>query len=208
MIIKFRAPGIHCPHNTEYTQNTEYRGDLSMKEETDLAKLFNALSFAAQKHRDQRRKDTEATPYINHPIAVAKLLIDLGKIHDIETLCAALLHDTIEDTETSAEELTREFGAAISSIVQEVTDDKAQEKQARKQAQVDHAPHLSTRARAVKLADKISNLRDVSECPPPDWSLQRRQAYFDWAKQVIDGLRGDWPELESAFDEQYSFKIN
>ena len=177
-----------------------------MNGKTDVAQLFTALGFAAHKHRDQRRKDVDATPYINHPIAVAKVLIDIGKIDDINILCAALLHDTIEDTETSAEELTREFGPAISEIVQEVTDDKTQPKQVRKQAQIDHAPHLSTKARAVKLADKISNLRDVSDCPPPDWTLERRQEYFDWAKRVIDGLRGDWPELEEAFDAQYSSK--
>jgi guanosine-3',5'-bis(diphosphate) 3'-pyrophosphohydrolase len=68
---------------------------------------------------------------------------------------------------------------------------------------VEHAPHLSSKARAVKLADKISNLRDVAANPPPDWSLERKQQYFDWSKMVIDGLRGEWPELETLFDQQY-----
>lgn len=175
-----------------------------MNDKNDLILMFKALAFAAHKHRDQKRKDVEATPYINHPIAVARLLIETGGITDEDTICAALLHDTIEDTETSAEELVQEFGPAISDIVQEVTDDKTLEKHARKQAQVDHAPHLSIKARAVKLADKISNLRDVSTSPPHGWSMQRRQEYYDWAKRVIDGLRGHWPELEKVFDEQHA----
>ena len=175
-----------------------------MNDKTDLLTLFNALSFAAHKHRDQKRKDLVATPYINHPIAVAQLLVTSAGITDTETLCAALLHDTIEDTETTADDLTHQFGEVISSIVLEVTDDKSLEKMIRKQAQIDHAPHLSTRARAVKLADKISNLEDVSDNPPANWSLERRQAYYDWAKQVIDGLRGEWPVLEELFDAQYA----
>lgn len=175
-----------------------------MSEITDMYLVFKALEFAADKHRDQRRKDKEATPYINHPIRVAMQVLEQENITDPAILCAALLHDTIEDTETSADELEQVFGAEITQLVLEVTDDKAQEKAVRKQAQVDHAPQLSVKARAVKLADKISNLRDVSQCPPPNWSLERRQEYFDWAKSVIDGLRGDWPELEAAFDEEYS----
>jgi len=175
-----------------------------MNDKNELILMFKALAFAAHKHRDQRRKDVDATPYINHPISVAQLLIDKGGITDTDTICAALLHDTIEDTETTAEELMEEFGTAISDIVQEVTDDKTQEKHLRKQAQIDHAPHLSTSARAVKLADKTSNLGDVSTSPPPGWSLERRQQYYDWAKNVIDGLRGDWPELEKMFDQQYA----
>lgn len=174
-----------------------------MKEKTDLKVLARALAFAAQKHRDQRRKDFEASPYINHPIALFDHLVNVGSISDTEILCAALLHDTIEDTRTTPEELTEVFGADISGIVQEVTDDKDLEKDERKQLQIDHAPHLSKKARAVKLADKICNLSDVISSPPSNWSLERRQQYFDWAKLVIDGLRGDWPELEAVFDQQY-----
>jgi guanosine-3',5'-bis(diphosphate) 3'-pyrophosphohydrolase len=175
-----------------------------MTEITDMFLVFKALAFAADKHRDQRRKDKEATPYINHPIRVATQVLEREAVTDPAILCAALLHDTIEDTETTAEELKQVFGDEICSLVLEVTDDKELDKPTRKQAQVDHAPQLSVKARAIKLADKISNLRDVSESPPPNWSLERRQAYFDWAKCVIDGLRGDWPALEAAFDEEYS----
>ena len=179
-----------------------------MTEILDLQLLTKALAFAAHKHRYQKRKDQEASPYINHPIALVNLLVSEGGITDLETLCAALLHDTIEDTETTPEELTERFGASISGIVQEVTDDKSLLKAKRKQAQIDHAPHLSPKARAVKLADKTCNLRDVIDSPPSHWPLERRQIYFLWSKQVIDGLRGDWPELEVLFDYQYESGIS
>lgn len=174
-----------------------------MIEKPDLKVLARALSFAAHKHRDQRRKDVEASPYINHPIALFDQMVNVGDITDIEMLCAALLHDTIEDTETTENELIAEFGSAISGIVAEVTDDKRLPKARRKQLQVEHAPHLSTRAKAIKIADKTCNLRDIAESPPHEWSAQRRREYFDWARSVIDALRGDWPVLEAAFDREY-----
>ncbi len=169
----------------------------------DLALLLKALSFAAHKHRDQRRKDAEASPYINHPIALAQVLTGEGGVSDIEVLAAALLHDTIEDTDTTGEELEREFGSRIASMVAEVTDDTALPKADRKRLQIEHAAQLSDGAKLVKLADKICNLRDVAERPPAKWDLQRRQEYFEWAKRVIDGLRGTHPKLEAAFDAAY-----
>lgn len=165
--------------------------------------LLEAVAFAAEKHRHQRRKDAHASPYINHPIELAILLQREG-ITDPVTLCAALLHDTIEDTETTADELARTFGADVASVVLEVTDDKHLGKQQRKQLQIDHAPALSKRARAVKLADKICNLSDIVKSPPTGWSLARRREYFEWAKAVIDGLRGQHPGLERMFDEVYA----
>jgi guanosine-3',5'-bis(diphosphate) 3'-pyrophosphohydrolase len=176
-----------------------------MDRESELNLLIKAMSFAAHKHKDQRRKDKKASPYINHPIGLAEVLVNIGNVTDINTICAALLHDTVEDTETTAGELTETFGAEISDIVMEVTDDKSLSKEDRKQAQIDHAMHLSKQARAVKLADKICNLGDVSESPP-DWPLERRQQYFDWARNVIDGLRGDWSELEAEFDRRYQLR--
>ena len=171
--------------------------------EASLKLLLKALAFAAHKHKDQRRKDVDASPYINHPISLADILCNEGQITDIETICGALLHDTVEDTETTAEELQQEFGNTISEIVMEVTDDKALPKAERKQAQIDHAAHISDKAKLVKLADKISNLRDVSNNAPADWTLQRRQEYFDWAKRVIDQVRGTHAVLEALFDETY-----
>lgn len=170
----------------------------------ELTLLMKSLSFAARKHRDQRRKDLEASPYINHPIALADVLVNEGQVTDLQTLCAALLHDTVEDTETTFEELRDTFGQVIAEIVLEVTDDKTLPKAVRKQNQIDHAPHVSDQAKAVKLADKICNLRDILASPPANWPLERQQGYFDWAKQVVDGLRGSHPELERLFDQEYA----
>lgn len=172
----------------------------------ELALLLKALAFAAHKHRDQRRKDADASPYINHPIALADVLVNEGGVSDVEVLCAALLHDTVEDTATTHEELVDGFGSRIARIVAEVTDDKRLPKAERKRLQVEHAPHISHEARLVKLVDKICNLRDVAERPPAGWDVPRRREYFEWAKQVIDGLRGTHARLEAAFDAAYSRK--
>lgn len=169
----------------------------------DIAQILRAASFAAHKHRKQRRKDVEASPYINHPLALARVLADEGGITDAATLCAALLHDTVEDTDTTPDELAREFGAEVAAIVAEVTDDKSLVKSERKRLQVEHAAHISDKGKLVKLADKISNLRDVVASPPAGWPLQRRQDYFDWARSVIDRLRGVHPGLEALFDDVY-----
>jgi GTP diphosphokinase / guanosine-3',5'-bis(diphosphate) 3'-diphosphatase len=176
--------------------------------ESDLKMLLKALAFAAYKHKDQRRKDVEASPYINHPISLASILCNEGHVTDVEVICGALLHDTVEDTATTPDELAREFGAAIRDIVLEVTDDKSLPKAERKRKQVEHAAHISPKAQLVKLADKISNLRDVAVSPPADWNLERRQEYFDWAKQVVDRMRGAHSGLEQIFDKAYSCRPN
>ena len=169
-----------------------------------LELILHALEFAAHKHRDQRRKDVHASPYINHPIALANLIVNEADIHDPEVICAALLHDTIEETETTPQELAREFGKDIRDIVLEVTDDSNLPKAERKRLQIEHAAHASHKAKLVKLADKICNLRDISVSPPATWSLERQQEYFDWAKQVIDQVRGTNSSLERAFDRAYA----
>lgn len=166
--------------------------------------VLKALAFAAAKHKDQRRKDVDASPYINHPISLANILCNEASITDIDVICAALLHDTVEDTDTEPEELEAGFGKAIHDIVMEVTDDKSLPKEVRKQRQIDHAAHLSDKAKLVKLADKIANLRDVADSPPPDWDLERRRNYFDWGKDVIDRLRGTDARLEALFDAVYA----
>ena len=165
-----------------------------------LGAFAKAVAFAADKHRNQRRKDAEASPYINHPIALANVLANEGGVEDVTVLCAAVLHDTIEDTETTSEELQAIFGPKVASVVMEVTDYKSLEKSLRKQRQVEHAPHISKEAKLVKLADKISNLRDIIASPPADWSAERKQAYFEWAAKVVAGVRGVHPGLESVFD--------
>jgi guanosine-3',5'-bis(diphosphate) 3'-pyrophosphohydrolase len=172
-----------------------------MKESVGL--ILDALEFAAHKHRDQRRKDLEASPYINHPIGLATILWNEGGIEKPEVIAAALLHDTIEDTDTTPAELRKRFGAKIAGIVEEVSDDKSLEKDERKLLQVTHAPKISHEAKLVKLADKISNLRDMAASPPATWPLSRQREYFDWAKRVVDAMRGAHPRLEALFDEAY-----
>jgi len=161
-----------------------------------VALLLKAVAFAAEKHRHQRRKDADASPYINHPIALANVLANEGGVTDIVVLCAAVLHDTIEDTDTTPEELRLTFGPEITAIVQEVTDDKSLEKHVRKQLQIEHAPHLSKEAKLVKLADKICNLRDIKISPPADWTADRKREYATWAGKVVDGLLQTNPDLE------------
>jgi guanosine-3',5'-bis(diphosphate) 3'-pyrophosphohydrolase len=172
--------------------------------EEDLKQLLKALAFSAHKHKDQRRKDVESSSYINHPITLANILCNEGHITDTDVICAAQLHDTVEDTDTMTEELGHEFGATISRIVMGVTDDKTLDKATRKQRQIEHAAHISDPAKLVKLADKISNLRDMSSCPPGGWSAERCQEYFDGANAVIDQLRGVHEPLEAIFDEAFA----
>jgi len=165
--------------------------------------LITALAFAADKHKNQRRKDADASPYINHPIALANLLLNEAGVEDQRVLIAAVLHDTIEDTDTTEQELVKHFGKDVADIVLEVTDDKALPKAERKRLQIEHAAHISRRAKLVKLADKICNLRDITSSPPADWSVDRKREYFDWAKSVVDELRGVHPGLEHLFDKTY-----
>jgi guanosine-3',5'-bis(diphosphate) 3'-pyrophosphohydrolase len=170
-----------------------------------ISRVLSAASFAAERHRDQRRKGKDASPYINHPLALASLLAERG-VRDPTVLMAALLHDTVEDTATSFGDIERAFGREVAHIVREVTDDKTLGKAERKRLQIEHAAGLSRAAMLVKLADKICNLRDVVASPPADWTLQRKREYFDWAKAVVDRMRGVHPELEAMFDSEYQRK--
>ena len=170
------------------------------KNNGSAAALFSALRFAAQKHSRQRRKDSDATPYINHPIAVAEVLARVGGVIHLPMLQAAILHDTIEDTQTTPQELGEHFGQEVRLLVQELTDDKSLPKQERKQLQIEHAPHLSVAAKQIKMADKICNLADITPTQPIDWSLQRKRDYLDWAERVVAGCRGCSPQLEQHFD--------
>ena len=167
----------------------------------DVAKLLQAISFAAKKHARQKRKGADGQPYINHVLEVANLLANVGKIEDYDVLIAAVLHDTIEDTETTKREITKLFGATVSQYVAEVTDNKNLPKARRKELQIKHAPHISDSAKLVKLGDKISNIKDVWENPPAGWSEKRRLEYIEWGENVINGLRGVNSNLEEYFDE-------
>ncbi|PWG03488.1 HD domain-containing protein [Sphingosinicella humi] len=172
----------------------------------DLGLILRAAHFAAQRHSTQRRKDAAASPYINHPLAVAAILAEEGGITDSVTIVAALLHDVVEDTVTTPDEVHEHFGGEVASVVAEVTDDKKLEPAERKRLQIQKASSKSERAKLVKMADKIANLRDLVSCPPPDWDHQRRCDYFEWAHQVVEGLRGVSRPLEEAFDRAYELR--
>ena len=163
--------------------------------------VLKAALFAAQKHCHQRRKDADASPYINHPLNVAYLVAEIGGVNDPEHLAAALLHDTLEDTETSPEELEAEFGPRVRRLVEEVTDDKRLPKAERKRQQVARAATISGDAALIKLGDKISNIRDIAETPPVHWTIERRLAYLNWAEAVIAGCGTASPRLEQCFRE-------
>lgn len=159
-----------------------------------------AASFAAEKHKNQRRKNKEQTPYINHPLEVAAILVKEGGVTDETILQAAVLHDTIEDTNTSVQELIDLFGNKVAEIVMEVTDDKKLSKLERKLYQINHSPFLSNEAKQVKLADKISNLRSLLHETPVGWSLNQVAGYFVWASKVAVGLQGVNKNLDSVFN--------
>jgi GTP diphosphokinase / guanosine-3',5'-bis(diphosphate) 3'-diphosphatase len=170
----------------------------------DTGLLLRAIAFAADKHRSHRRKDAEASPYINHPIAVAELLANEAWVFDVDVLIAAILHDTVEDTDTTSAELSATFGARVSAIVAEVTDDKSLPKAERKRLQIEHARTGSAEAQLVKLADKIVNLRDLATRPPAGWSRERKREYFDWCKAVVDAMRDRHAALAALFDQAYA----
>ena len=165
---------------------------------TSMAKVIKAADFAAKKHRDQRRKGPDKAPYINHPIGVANILANEGGIDDPIVLQAALLHDTVEDTETSLDEIEQEFGKIVRDVVDEVTDQKDLPSKERKRLQVINAPKKSPRAKLVKLADKLHNLR---QSPPADWTEERIQQYFVWSSYVLHGVKGTNEALETKIDE-------
>ena len=173
----------------------------SVECEHDVGLMLRAVAFAAERHQDQRRKGHRRLPYINHPVRVAETLWTVGEVRDVVTLVAALLHDTLEDTATTPDEIEARFGPSVLSVVREVTDDKALSKAMRKQLQVEHAPHASSRAKAIKLADEIANVGDLTSEPPADWPPSRIREYVDWAEQVVVGLRGTNGPLEALYDE-------
>ena len=179
--------------------------DTMPNKKTDLSLIIKALAYAAEKHKHQRQDDEAAQPYINHPIALVSLLSEVG-ITDCKVVCAALLHDTLEDTNATYAELRTHFGLKISDIVLELSDDKSLAEAERRRWQVAHATIASKRAKLIKLADKTCNLRDMINAPPVGWSPDRQREYFDWAKEVIDALRGVNKKLEKAFDAAYALR--
>jgi (p)ppGpp synthase/HD superfamily hydrolase len=175
------------------------RSDVMHERASDAAQLLAAALFSAEQHRDQRRKGVRETPYINHPLEVSERIVRVGGVHDIEVLVAAILHDTIEDTETTAEEIERHFGAPVAALVLEVTDDRSLTWMERKRLEIEQAALVSPRAKLIKLSDKISNVADTETNPPSAWSRQRRRDYLDFAEQIALGCRGVNEALDAEF---------
>jgi guanosine-3',5'-bis(diphosphate) 3'-pyrophosphohydrolase len=174
-------------------------------ESKEVAGLLVVLRFVAQRHRADRRKGALDTPYVNHPIEVAETLVRVGGIDDPVTVHAALLHDVVEDTDATLDEIEAKFGCEVRSVVAEVSDDKSLPKQERKRLQVLHAPELSLRAKHVKLGDKICNVTDLAHDPPRGWDETRQREYLDWTEQVVAGCRDANPELEARYDEVLAY---
>jgi GTP diphosphokinase / guanosine-3',5'-bis(diphosphate) 3'-diphosphatase len=167
--------------------------------------LLHAIVFAADKHKFQRRKGSLDIPYINHPLKVCHLLAECGE-QNMDVLLAAILHDVIEDTNTSENELSVLYGHSVLSMVLEVTDEKNLPEAERKQLQIIKAPTLSDGAKKIKIADKICNLQDIINYPL-DWEISRKLAYACWAKKVVNGCRGLVKPLDDLFDKVYEDAI-
>jgi guanosine-3',5'-bis(diphosphate) 3'-pyrophosphohydrolase len=212
LIDQLRAEGVDvepehlsCINSTKPNFNAvnELLGirDSHRNEDHNISMILKASLFAAEKHKTQRRKGLDASPYINHPLKVAELLWRVGEVRDVDCIVAALLHDTIEDTDTLPSQLEELFGVRVRELVAEVTDDKTLDKKQRKELQIAHAASLSDGAKQIKLADKTANVFDVAFDPAPDWAQARRVEYLEWAKEVVDRMRGCNPKLEAEFDE-------
>lgn len=168
--------------------------------ETVVERILAAMRFSGEKHGSQTRKGRSNPPYILHPVEVADLLWRIGKVRDPLLVVAALLHDTLEDTNTLPEEINARFGPDVLSLVREVSDDKRLEKRERKRLQVERAPHLTHNAKLIRLADKCCNIRELTFDPPVGWDEERKREYLRWAEDVVNGLRGAHPDLEAHFD--------
>jgi (p)ppGpp synthase/HD superfamily hydrolase len=180
--------------------NSAYRKEKSMTVQ-EIQQICSALEFAADKHRLQTRKNPEKTPYISHPIGVAYNLMSVGEVRDSSIIMGALLHDTVEDTQTTFEEIEAKFGKQVTGYVRELTDDRSLAKEARKRLQVINASNRSKGAAQIKLADKLYNLNDLFINPPDDWTQARIDRYYEWAQSVVDRLPKSNDKLLSAVDD-------
>ncbi|MBS0605195.1 MAG: bifunctional (p)ppGpp synthetase/guanosine-3',5'-bis(diphosphate) 3'-pyrophosphohydrolase [Verrucomicrobia bacterium] len=180
--------------------NNAYHKEKSMTAH-EVQEICAGVEFAAEKHRLQTRKNPEKTPYISHPIGVANNLMEIGEVRDSAVILGALLHDTVEDTQTTFEEIENKFGKQVANLVREVTDDKSLAKEARKRLQVINASHKSKGAAQIKLADKLYNLNDLLRAPPADWTQTRIDRYYEWAQSVVDRLPKANDKLSEAVDD-------
>jgi GTP diphosphokinase / guanosine-3',5'-bis(diphosphate) 3'-diphosphatase len=170
-----------------------------MKQSQSVSRFMDALEFAAYRHRFDKTKNDE--PYINHIISVCRLIVVNGEENDEDVLMAAALHDTVEKTGTKASEINSHFGEKVFQLVMEVTDHSASNETEKFQQQLQRAGTLSDKAKLIKLADKIANVKMMLSYPPEGWDLEKRSLYINWADRIIFALRGTNEKLEALYDE-------
>jgi len=161
--------------------------------------IFKALLFAAEAHKDQRRKGNGGSPYINHLIEVADLLSGIAGVNEINVLQAAILHDILEDTNASEEELISSFGEQVTSYVKSLTDDKSLSLEERRKYQLLHVGSASTHIKLIKLADHCSNIVSI----PPSWEEERIESYKKWSYKVASQCFGSSLELASEYKKRF-----
>ena len=164
-------------------------------------RIIDAAVFAAEKHKLQRRKGTLCIPYINHPLKVCKLISTFGE-KGVDLLVASLLHDVVEDTDTTIQEIENIFGKRAAAIVMEVTDNMNLPQKERKELQVIKAPRLSREAKIIKVADKAANMLDIITLPI-SWTKKRKLEYFHWSLRVFEGCKGMNDRIDEEFMKCY-----
>jgi hypothetical protein len=167
----------------------------------ELPRLTKALLFAADAHRNQRRKGAAQEPYLNHLIEVVDLVVQATDNADMDLVISALLHDVVEDTPTTYEDVATNFGERVAEIVRENSDNMSLPKAERRRARIASMALKSREARIVKMADIISNLRAIAVSPPAGWSTERKLGYLEGCRQVVDAARGTESSIERIFDE-------
>lgn len=145
-----------------------------------LPRLLEALDFAAQRHSAQRRKGPDAAPYVNHLIEVAMLVSSVAGVEDVDVLIAAVLHDVLEDTPTSADEVEERFGSRVCRMVEALSDDKSLPRPRRRAITLEELPEMDAQVKVIKLADLSSNIKLL----PPNWSDERKLEYLEWSERA------------------------
>lgn len=182
--------------------------------EINLIELFEALSFSADKHRLQKRKDATGTPYINHPLGVARNIAFLDSLTGKEKsdiINGAILHDTIEDTDTTYEEIQIRFNKEVADIVQEVTNKKELSSEESKKYELERAKTLSLPASLIRISDKIENIKDINNLQPVNWEKWRKINYCEWAKALVDNIKIEHvavKQLKNLFLQRYYETLN
>jgi (p)ppGpp synthase/HD superfamily hydrolase len=168
---------------------------------TGLRLVSEAADFAARRHSGMARKGRGNEPYVNHLAEVANLLATATDGTDAELVAAGWLHDTVEDTKTTREELAQKFSKRVATLVADVTDDMTLPKDQRRQQQIIDAPNKSPGAKLIKIADKISNIRARILPQPGQDEREDLIDYVGWAEKVVAGCRGVNAALDRNFDE-------